>query len=211
MSDRRAIREFALQLLYLLDQRAGGAPAGAPDEGGADAAPGAAGEAGPTREELIAEAVEAGPLCDDELTTARRVLGAEDRASAAELAAGAWAMRGEADALSGELAPGWPATRQPAVDRALLRMGWYEMSSGRTPPRVAINEAIELAKRYSTERSPAFINGLLDKMMRRLRDEPAGPTPPPAPGDAWLADAVDPAQPPGEPREPREPADPPRH
>jgi hypothetical protein len=67
------------------------------------------------------------------------------------------------------------------------------MKTGRTPAGAAINEAVELAKRYSTERSPAFINGVLDKMMRRLNEgeaaEPA-PTEPPPPGDAWLADAL---------------------
>lgn len=156
-----------MQLLYLLDARGGD-------------------------EQLIQQAIEAGPGADDELLTGEESLSADDRAAAAELAEQAYAMRGEADALASELAPNWPTSRQPAVDRALLRMGWCEMKTGRAPARAAINEAVELAKRYSTERSPAFVNGVLDKMMRRL-SEPAAEgqsPPPPAPGDAWLADAL---------------------
>ena len=118
---------------------------------------------------------------------------AEARDKAQSLARGAYAMRERADALTGELAPGWPATRQPAVDRALLRLAYYEMASGVTPPKIAINEAVELAKTYSTDKSAAFINGVLDKMMRRLED--AGPIdePPAAKstGDAWLDDAIE--------------------
>jgi len=168
MTDHRAIREFAFQLLYLLDARGG------------DGA-------------LLAEAVESGPSIDDDLVRGDAGLGRPARAEAAELARRAYEMRAEADRLSIELAPKWPPSRQPAVDRALLRLGWYEMKSGRTPPRAAINEAVELAKRYSTERSPSFINGVLDKMMRRMNEtEPArgGATEPPPPGDAWLADAL---------------------
>jgi N utilization substance protein B len=43
------------------------------------------------------------------------------------------------------------------------------MTTGRTAPKVAVNEAIELAKHYSTDRSPAFINGLLDKVLKRVQ------------------------------------------
>jgi len=96
-----------------------------------------------------------------------------EREQAMQLARGAWAMREEAEKHITDLAPAWPTARQPAVDRAILRLSFYEMASGYTPGRAAINEAVELAKRYSTERSPAFINGVLDKIMRRLatRDE----------------------------------------
>ncbi len=44
------------------------------------------------------------------------------------------------------------------------------MTSGEVPPKVAINEAVELAKEYSTERSPMFINGVLDKIFRKMRE-----------------------------------------
>ena len=49
-----------------------------------------------------------------------------------------------------------------------MRLAHFEMTSGRTPPKVAVNEAVELAKSFSTERSPAFINGLLGKVLKRV-------------------------------------------
>jgi N utilization substance protein B len=76
-----------------------------------------------------------------------------------------------ADAEFAALAPEWPTHRQPAVDRAILRLAHYEMTSARTPPKIVINEAVELAKHYSTEKAPAFINGLLDKVLKRLEGE----------------------------------------
>lgn len=94
-----------------------------------------------------------------------------DRAYA--LATAAWEDRARADAATLELAPEWPAHRQAAVDRSILRLAHYEMMRGQTPPKVVVNEAVELAKAYSTERSPAFVNALLDKILRRL--VPTGP------------------------------------
>lgn len=85
-----------------------------------------------------------------------------------ELAAIAWGEREVADAEFTEIAPQWPAHRQPPVDRAILRLARHEMVSGYAPAGVAINEAIELAKRYGTEQSPAFVNGVLDKLMRQI-------------------------------------------
>ncbi len=77
----------------------------------------------------------------------------------------------EADAEFSRLAPAWPSHRLAAVDRAILRLAHFEMSSGRTPPKVAVNEAVELAKEFGTDRSPAFVNGLLDKVLRRVLAE----------------------------------------
>ncbi len=88
---------------------------------------------------------------------------------AGALAKTAWAMRQEADATVRELAPDWPTYRQPVVDRAILRLAYHEMRSGRTPVKVAINEAVELAKEYGGEHSSAFVNGVLDKIARRLQ------------------------------------------
>lgn len=122
----------------------------------------------------------------------------DEKQAGLDLAARAWATRETADRLATELAPTWPSSRQPPVDRGILRLAWQEMASGEVPPRVAINEAVELAKTFSTERSPAFINGVLDKMMRRLEAEPDLQAAPenPEPDDAWLSDAVN--QPPDE-------------
>jgi N utilization substance protein B len=55
----------------------------------------------------------------------------------------------------------------PATDRNLLRLGAFEIRYSDTPDRVAINEAVELAKRYGTANSPQFINGILDKLIER--------------------------------------------
>lgn len=92
----------------------------------------------------------------------------EDREQAFELAVSAFDNRSEADAELHALAPEWPSHRQAAVDRAILRLAHYEMVSGRTHPKIAVNEAVELAKEFSTEKSPPFINGLLDKVLKRV-------------------------------------------
>jgi N utilization substance protein B len=168
MASRRAIRELALQVLYLIDAR-----------GGEDEAP-------------VDDALAGSPWGDDELAAGEALLDDEEKAAAADLARQAYRHRADPDAIATELAPAWPTARQPAVDRAILRLAWWEMASGRTPGRAAINEAIELAKHYSTERSPAFINGLLDKMMKRLPDEPLTPAQPRTDEQAWLDDALTP-------------------
>ncbi len=82
------------------------------------------------------------------------------------LAQRAWISREESDQAVAMLAPEWPTHRQPMVDRNILRLAIFEMTSGETPPKVVINEAIELAREFSTERSPSFINGILDKIMK---------------------------------------------
>jgi transcription antitermination protein NusB len=94
------------------------------------------------------------------------------------LAVGAFDDRAEADAAMKELAPTWPAHRQAAVDRAILRLAHYEMTSGRVHPKVAVNAAVELAKEFSTDRSPAFVNGLLDKVLKRVLAQQAEPPAP---------------------------------
>lgn len=87
---------------------------------------------------------------------------------ALELARQAFEFRGEADDAVSELAPEWPVHRQPAVDRALLRLAYYEMTRGTTPPKAAVAEAVKLAKEFSTEKSPAFVNAILDKLLKRV-------------------------------------------
>ena len=109
--------------------------------------------------ELVQESLAQGPGDDD---THRRGV---------ELAEHAWRVREDADAATGALTPEWPTHRQPVVDRSILRLAYYEMVAGGTPPKVAINEAIELAKEFSTDRSPMFINGVLDKLFRVLREQ----------------------------------------
>jgi len=112
---------------------------------------------------------------------------------ASQLALSAWAVHADADKIVAELAPDWPTHRQPPVDRAILRLAYYEISSGHAPVSVAINEAVELAKVYCTEQAPAFINGVLDKLAKRVDGQPTTPLPAPPTenqADAWLDDAV---------------------
>lgn len=97
-----------------------------------------------------------------------------DRATGAEVergvacAAEAFGRRRAADAELDGLSPGWPARRRPAVDRALLRLGWYELRETGAPAAAVINELVELAKRYSTDRSPGFVNAVLDEIRKRV-------------------------------------------
>lgn len=94
-----------------------------------------------------------------------------DREKALALALAAFESRTEADTEMMALSPGWPAHRQPAADRAILRLAWHEMTTARVSPKIAVNEAVELAKEFSTEKSPAFVNGVLDKVLKRVLAE----------------------------------------
>lgn len=108
---------------------------------------------------------------------------AEVREAATDLALAAWADHAAADAAIVALTPEWPTHRQPPVDRAILRLAHHEMVTGRTPPKVAINEAVELSKHYASEHSPPFVNGVLDKLTRTIKVETSAET-------VWLDDAL---------------------
>jgi N utilization substance protein B len=90
------------------------------------------------------------------------------RAYAKELVTGVARRLPEIDALLGAHATHWRVERMAAVDRNLLRLAIYEMAWGGTPSSVAIDEAIELARRFGSDRSPAFVNGVLDAIGRSL-------------------------------------------
>ena len=69
------------------------------------------------------------------------------------------------------VAQNWDISRMAVIDRNVLRLATYELLfCDDIPPKVAINEAIELGKRYSTQNSGAFINGILDKIKSRFAD-----------------------------------------
>lgn len=74
------------------------------------------------------------------------------------------------DSIISEFSRGWTAQRLSRVDRALLRLGVWELLGTDLPPAVAINEAVELAKAYGTADSPAFINGVLDSIKARKEE-----------------------------------------
>lgn len=99
-------------------------------------------------------------------------LEAADREYAESLARGAWEGRGEADTYIGEAARNWRLDRMAVVDRLVLRLAFHELVAyPATPPRVVIDEAIELARAYSGDEAARFVNGVLDGMYKRLRDE----------------------------------------
>ncbi len=110
----------------------------------------------------------------------------------AEMARAAWCGRDVADPWIERLAPQWPIRRQPAVDRSILRLAVWELTASDTPPKVAIDEAIELAKEYSTELSAAFVNGVLDAVLKEKTALISGlpVDPPTVPVDAATVDAV---------------------
>lgn len=77
------------------------------------------------------------------------------------------ANRAAVDALIAEHAQGWALDRMPAVDRSVLRLGAAEMLFvEEVPPKVAVDEAVELAKSLSTDASPKFVNGVLAAIAR---------------------------------------------
>ncbi len=91
------------------------------------------------------------------------------RVEAMKMASGAWTNREISDTWVERIAPQWPPRRQPGVDRNIIRLAIWELTSTDTPPKVVIDEAIELAKTFSTENSPGFVNGVLDAVLREHR------------------------------------------
>ena len=148
----RTVRRGALRLLYQIDVR-----------GERDA------------EAIRDDALAMGGVEPDEADDLP-ALTTEQAQEAFELALGAHQHRRAADQAVAEYAPEWPAHRQPAIDRAILRLAHYEMTTGRVHPKIAVNEGVELAKQFGGERSPAFVNAVLDKLLKRTpaASEPGG-------------------------------------
>ncbi len=185
-NERHGVRRLAMQLLYQIGH-------------GAD----------PDRKALCEAIADMTPDVEDGLLEDPP----ETQKEAVGLALDAWNRHEEADEKISLLSPDWPTHRQPAVDRAILRLAYYEIIAERVPKGVAINEAIELAKEFAAENSPAFVNGVLDKLGKSLRhdanhgeSEADGPSlitnlgapsavdeliqPTGAHADAWLNDAL---------------------
>ena len=135
-ASRHRSREAALQVLYALDLSRPGPPA--PEA--ADAA------------------------LED---TARHFeLPEGARAFAAELVGGVVAHCADLDAVLAKHATHWRLDRMAAVDRNVLRLAAWEIRFGQTPTAAAIDEAVDLARRFGGERSPGFVNGVLDAVAR---------------------------------------------
>lgn len=93
-------------------------------------------------------------------------LSEEARSFALELVEGVLDRRGEIDGLISTFAPTWPVQQLASIDRNVLRVAIFEIiSEGHTPPKVAINEAVELAKAFGSETSPKFVNGVLGSVL----------------------------------------------
>ena len=150
MSSRHRSREQALQILYLWDMRRASASPKVPDTG-SDTDSG---------EFSILKAIEAyyGSLA---LDTNEEPPSAPDP-FAEELVTGIVLKLDEIDRLILEHSNNWRLARMPSVDRNILRLAVYEMLYVSTPAPIVIDEALELAQRFSGDQSAAFINGVLD-------------------------------------------------
>jgi N utilization substance protein B len=91
-------------------------------------------------------------------------------AFAADVVQGVEEFQAEVDELIRRFAKGWTLERMPVIDRTLLRMAIYELGHRPDVPTGAvISEAVELAKRYSTDDSGKFVNGMLSRIAKELR------------------------------------------
>ncbi len=99
-------------------------------------------------------------------------LDVEARDYAVGLARGSWDNRQALDGYISDAARNWRIERLAIVDRLLLRLAVHELlEQPGTPPRVVIDEAIELARSYSGDEAAKFVNGVLDGVFTRLKDE----------------------------------------
>lgn len=87
------------------------------------------------------------------------------------LVAGVLSYRERLDALIHRFAPDWPVDQLAIVDRSILRLALYELGAAAsdTPPKVVINEAVELAKGYGSDSTPRFVNGVLGAALEEAR------------------------------------------
>lgn len=94
----------------------------------------------------------------------------EDKSFVSDLAKGVIAKQSELDEKIQPMAPDWPIEQIARIDRTILRMGLYELLelADQVPPKVAINEAVELAKAFGSDNSSKFINGVLGTAYRTL-------------------------------------------
>jgi len=138
-STRHRSREAALQVLYAID----------------------------LAREQVAETSEAARAEESfERVAAHFELPEGARAFAKELVTGVCRQRQALDARLAAHSQNWRIERMAAVDRNALRIGAYEILHTDTPAAIAIDEAVELARRFAGDRSPGFVNGILDSVAR---------------------------------------------
>jgi N utilization substance protein B len=73
------------------------------------------------------------------------------------------------DELITKHAENWRLERLAAIDRAILRLAIHELRAAETPPKVVLNEAVDLAKKYSSDEAGSFVNGILDAVHKALK------------------------------------------
>lgn len=96
---------------------------------------------------------------------------ANTREFADQLFEGAVAEADAADSLVSSLSQNWRFERLAAVDRNILRLSIFELRFGTAPVKVVIDEALELAKKFSSEEAPGFLNGILDAANKSLEGQ----------------------------------------
>jgi len=109
---------------------------------------------------------------DEALAGARGQVADEEWGYLRAVCAGAWERHRDLDAALAPLMRDWPVERLANTDRSVLRLAAYELLHTQTPPQVVINEAVELAKRYGTEASGRFVNGVLGTLQRSRTAKP---------------------------------------
>lgn len=97
------------------------------------------------------------------------------RTLASDWTRGAWANLPACDELITAAALKWKLSRLSQVDKSILRLSVYHLKfCSDIPPKVTINEAIELAKKFGTDKSPSFVNGVLDGVLRKMQEVKQG-------------------------------------
>lgn len=92
----------------------------------------------------------------------------DDKAFIERLVRGVSEKAAELDVMLQPVAPDWPIAQIARMDRTILRLGLYELLHEKdTPPKVVINEAVELAKAFGSENSSKFVNGVLGTLLRK--------------------------------------------
>lgn len=143
---RRVAREWALQVLYRLDT---------------------------TGSVSDLEVVDAALVQHRESFAGEQLVDLPDAASYCDqLVRGVATRLGEVDRVIRAASQHWRPDRMARVDRNILRLAAFELVDGSVPARVVINEAIEVAKKFGTEDSGAFVNGILDRIAQELGRAP---------------------------------------
>lgn len=121
------------------------------------------------RERAVSLLYEAEQRAIEPMATVLDDLPVAPEAFAGELVVGVSDHLADLDATIVRLSVDWPIERMPAIDRALLRLGIYELTCTDVPTGAVISEAVELAKRYSTDNSHKFVNGILARVATESR------------------------------------------